>query len=448
MIKKSKLFLGVLVILLASGKAYAIPKDINGHWAREDIITLEALGIMDSYKDGSFKPRNYISRGEYIDVVENFLGYREGGSGYKENITREECLEILGKALGYENVRPESIYNFKDYESISNNSTLYVNLLYEKGYISGDECGKFNPKSRITRGEVARILNLVNKESNNKPKTKGNYQVQMGSFLSLESAKLERNTLIKKGYPNALVVKFKDYSQYSVLVDHSLSEEYSNNLHMELLNQGIDSNIISRQLRNDEILVGNKQEVIVNNTNDYSVQTGVFSNTKIANTYKNSLVKQGFKDSFVLEESGKVFVLAGTGLDKEDADELTVKLISKGFEAFPTKKNYKGNTGVSPKDRGNDIVWEEKSYVSDLKYYVQAGVFSNYKGAEDLYYGLKKKSFTSPILYREDGKYIVISRAYLDKTTGTNHLSQLKSNGIDGMIKTGKKLDTSAIILK
>lgn len=47
--------------------------DIEDHWAKEQIIKLEEKGIINGYQDGSFRPEQYITRGELAAIVSKIL---------------------------------------------------------------------------------------------------------------------------------------------------------------------------------------------------------------------------------------------------------------------------------------------------------------------------------------------------------------------------------------
>ena len=47
--------------------------DIVGHWAEEDIVYVASVGWYVGYKDGSFKPDQYITRAEFMAIVNRML---------------------------------------------------------------------------------------------------------------------------------------------------------------------------------------------------------------------------------------------------------------------------------------------------------------------------------------------------------------------------------------
>jgi hypothetical protein len=47
--------------------------DISDHWANEDISRVVNVGWVNGYPDGTFKPDNFITRAEFITLVNNIL---------------------------------------------------------------------------------------------------------------------------------------------------------------------------------------------------------------------------------------------------------------------------------------------------------------------------------------------------------------------------------------
>ena len=48
--------------------------DIKGHWAEKYITELQDAGLVDGYEDNTFKPENYIARGENAKLIALLLG--------------------------------------------------------------------------------------------------------------------------------------------------------------------------------------------------------------------------------------------------------------------------------------------------------------------------------------------------------------------------------------
>lgn len=102
--------------------------DLFGHWAENLIMNLLELGIVSGYPDGTFKPDNQITRGEFS--------------------------AMLCRALG---ISPsEGAPSFPDLKG--HWSEKYVIPLVEKGIIKGYPDGTFGPELKIKRSEIAAIM--------------------------------------------------------------------------------------------------------------------------------------------------------------------------------------------------------------------------------------------------------------------------------------------------
>lgn len=114
--------------------------DMDGHWAQNAVMVLEADGIV--------------------------RGIRVGGETYfhpDEQISREDFLTTVMKALGAGDIAPcETV--FADDNEISSTASGYIQRAYSLGIIHGsEENGKlcFRPQDPVTRAEAAVICNAI-----------------------------------------------------------------------------------------------------------------------------------------------------------------------------------------------------------------------------------------------------------------------------------------------
>ncbi|MGQ9557630.1 MAG: S-layer homology domain-containing protein, partial [Desulfurispora sp.] len=175
-------------------------KDTAAHWARNDIARAQALGLMNGYEDGLFKPEAPINSVEAM-VVAVRLAETVTGEVYGDNptskkltgdagkslaqfpdwakaaaqkalasqminlnrfhsqvqATRAQVAVMLARALGLQPVQPVSLV-FKDAVLLSKEDAGYIIALYEAGVVKGTPDGRFNPNSAITRAEFAALL--------------------------------------------------------------------------------------------------------------------------------------------------------------------------------------------------------------------------------------------------------------------------------------------------
>ena len=182
--------------------ASTFPDVPDGKFFSEGVRYCTEKGYVDGYTDGTFKPNAAITRAELAVIMNNMLdmkdaadnsftdvpkgkwftvpvlncvkagvisGYGNGRFGPKDKVTREMAAVILAKALG---VRPSpSSSCFDDEEDISNWAKGFVSMMRNKGLISGMGKNRFDPKGKVTRGQVCAILCTASKDQVASPDT-------------------------------------------------------------------------------------------------------------------------------------------------------------------------------------------------------------------------------------------------------------------------------------
>lgn len=186
-------------------------KDIDQQdwqWAYEHIIRLAAQGVFKGYDDGSFKPRNNITRVETIVAAVRLLGLEAEAQkpenrnatlnfkdfnqlkkkypnavGYvavalqndligesdtaiqaEKPATRLWASVLLVKGLKLEaeaQARMTAALPFKDAREIPAGSVGYVAVALEKGIVAGYTDRTFQPNKPVTRAELASILDRL-----------------------------------------------------------------------------------------------------------------------------------------------------------------------------------------------------------------------------------------------------------------------------------------------
>ncbi|WP_052728395.1 amidase family protein [Domibacillus tundrae] len=118
---------------LFSTTAGAEFSDVGGSLAKE-VTEAKELGLVSGYIDGTFKPKQAVTRGEFARLV----------------VTAYESISD-------ENLSDEMTGKFKD---VSSTSTLgpYILKAAEKGWIAGFSDGTFRPNEPVLREQAARIL--------------------------------------------------------------------------------------------------------------------------------------------------------------------------------------------------------------------------------------------------------------------------------------------------
>ena len=137
--KRIKRYLSKLLVLTiascllvtAIGPLGTLAEDISSHWAAESINFLMELGIIKGDDNGDINPNNFITRAEFVTIINRAFGFTEKGE------------------LNFPDVKSNAWY-YDDFAIAKN-----------QGYIMGYEDGNANPGKPITRAEVAVIIARV-----------------------------------------------------------------------------------------------------------------------------------------------------------------------------------------------------------------------------------------------------------------------------------------------
>lgn len=189
-------------------------KDVNGKewkWAYGPIVRLAAQGVFNGYGDGSFKPRNNISRIEALVAAVRLLGLKEEAEK-PENANAKlnfkdfaQLKKKYGWAVGYVAVALENdlfsetdaVINpdkpatrlwasvllvkamkleaeakkkmdtelpLRDAKEIPAGSVGYIAVALEKNLIKGYDDKTFQPNRPVTRAELASLLDRVDQQ--------------------------------------------------------------------------------------------------------------------------------------------------------------------------------------------------------------------------------------------------------------------------------------------
>lgn len=137
--RKAKRLIALLTVALFLF-TFAIPagaatfSDLSGSKATKDIYRLNALGIINGYPDGSFKPDANITRAEFAVIAMSAAGLKNSADILKNNASK------------FSDVKAGEWY------------TGWVNLAASQGYIAGYPDGTFKPNANISYAECITIL--------------------------------------------------------------------------------------------------------------------------------------------------------------------------------------------------------------------------------------------------------------------------------------------------
>ena len=198
-----------IVICLALAAALAVScfaafSDTDGHWASESIETMAALGVVNGYGDGSFRPEGTLTRAEFLTMCVRLVGlsvaqsvtdpwwqpYAEAAvsNGWSLSfgtdagemdrpISRREMAVVVksaADAVGGEQAEPlqkpdpvlhVELDSMKDYSLLSEvlfaDGVEYysaVDRCVRLGFLGGYPDGEFKPLRTLTRAEAATVL--------------------------------------------------------------------------------------------------------------------------------------------------------------------------------------------------------------------------------------------------------------------------------------------------
>lgn len=180
--------------LAVSDKAPAVFRDTAYHWAEDDIDAIFANGTVQGYPDGTFRPENNVTRGEFATmIVNNFkltaaedstalpfedinghwaeecvnilstTGIVEGFDGKfrpDDNISRQEAAAILGRLLALDETATET--TFADNAAIADWAAQHVAAVTAAGIVKGYPNNTFGPTTLMKRAEAAAMLSRIN----------------------------------------------------------------------------------------------------------------------------------------------------------------------------------------------------------------------------------------------------------------------------------------------
>lgn len=161
----------LVVLLLIPSLSFAAFTDLNDHWAKDAILSLEAKDFFS--EEDTFKPQQTISHAEVFDLLQQAFSLSPEEQeqlqawltdllvSHSEGVTRGEFAALLGNILGLGEYssRPKSFYtSFSDLE-LDYPGFLGVELLQRYNLLPSHMQGRFEPYRLINKAEVAFILN-------------------------------------------------------------------------------------------------------------------------------------------------------------------------------------------------------------------------------------------------------------------------------------------------
>ncbi len=172
--------------------------DVAGHWSQSVVNDLASRMVLNGTEDGAFHPGQNMTRAEFAATLVRALGLRlESGTssftdvqssawysqavqtavshnliqGFEdqtfrplEQITREQAMTIIAKALAYspavqsDGSQTAALSSFKDAGQVSAWAAAGVSEALKSGMVSGRNESTLAPKANVTRAEVAALI--------------------------------------------------------------------------------------------------------------------------------------------------------------------------------------------------------------------------------------------------------------------------------------------------
>ncbi len=169
--------------------------DTQNHWAEDAILSMDEKGWMKGISASYFKPDNALTRAQaavilvralelenenidshsFDDVSSSYWASKEIGIAKKyglmqgkgfnlfypeEKITREEMAAMLNRIFTKEEEKQEENIFFKD---VNPKDWSYTSILVmnQKGILKGYEDGNFYPKKELSRGQMAALMDRI-----------------------------------------------------------------------------------------------------------------------------------------------------------------------------------------------------------------------------------------------------------------------------------------------
>ncbi|KZR59336.1 S-layer homology domain-containing protein [Bacillus badius] len=190
---------------VSSVKTFKDFKDVKpDYWAYQEIKWAQSEGMIDGNSDGTFRPSNHLTQGQFVKILVNFLPELKEGEKVKESgIKSHWASDYFMKLENYETifsntdradikvVKGKKVVTYKWDEPITRgqvaqilgkllndngslNSSIdfmYANNVTKGQNIKGDKYTKYNPNGKLTRAEAVAFfkrledLNLKNIKS-------------------------------------------------------------------------------------------------------------------------------------------------------------------------------------------------------------------------------------------------------------------------------------------
>ncbi|RDI39989.1 S-layer homology domain-containing protein [Falsibacillus pallidus] len=265
--KKFIVFVSFVVLFSIVGPLHGQAlTDIENHWAKNEIQSLEEQGIINGYNDGTFRAYTNVTRGQFAAFLVRALNLPEGTSSfvdvtkgntlYKEitaakkagilkgtqdgkalageEVTRADVAVMVDRALQYKgSYTKESALSFKDAGSIPKYAFEAFKHTVYYGIVKGTDENKLEHSKIANRGESAvfiyRLLDIVGASDPVPPNDNG----VPGESVNISSSEVgvqlgDGNTVRLKMNNSGVPLKYINKR----IITHIRSKDYQYNYYM------------------------------------------------------------------------------------------------------------------------------------------------------------------------------------------------------------------------
>ena len=176
-------------------------KDIDEHWAEEQILFLTEKGWISGYPDGTYKPNQSITRAQAAAIITNFLaltptnkniyfsdvvksfwasesirlvaqhkimnGIGDGRFSPYTFLTRAQMAQIFYNAGFYSQPAYNRAISFKDVD-VNFWAYLAIETMKQDGILTGYTASRFGPNNPTTRAQMAAMIYRIHEKGLNK----------------------------------------------------------------------------------------------------------------------------------------------------------------------------------------------------------------------------------------------------------------------------------------
>ena len=380
--------------------------DISSHWAKSYIERVAENGLVSGYENKTFKPDNNVTvlealvmlsrlyeidddlKDEIIEKYEPVLETMSNTKGYEwpfdylsliiemgvvsesgikdmfskktvfNDATREEIAVLLTKAMMLgDQLKKAFVLPFNDQEKISEVAKPYVYTMYDKEIMQGDNKKNFNPTNKITRAEIATVLDKAYdyiEENEIYPEFEDYVPttVEEGIITKLSEEKTGSYIYIKNNKDVESVVKINDETKIYI---NERTRKFSDLKEDMLVTCKVDENRLAVKIEADNtkkvargiiyyVAYSAPAAITINDGNDDRVKYDVSTDADVYLDGKDIALKDLKKNDVVtlLLDNNKVYQINSVSRIKEFEGTIT----SIDYTSYPIKLSIKTKESV------------------------------------------------------------------------------------------------------